>query len=56
LKRLPYYRGIAVVVGGLVQADELTVEGLEALRVPLTGYCYRLLGSATDTDDAVRRP
>lgn len=37
-----------------MQADELTVEGLEALRVPLTGCCYRLLGSATDTDDAVQ--
>lgn len=30
------------------------VEDLEALRVPLTGYCYRLLGSSADTDDAVR--
>jgi RNA polymerase sigma-70 factor (ECF subfamily) len=37
-----------------VQADELAVERLEALRVPLTGYCYRLLGSSTDTDDAVQ--
>ncbi len=27
---------------------------LEALRVPLTGYCYRLLGTAADTDDAVQ--
>jgi RNA polymerase sigma-70 factor (ECF subfamily) len=27
---------------------------LEALRLPLTGYCYRLLGSAADTDDAVQ--
>ncbi|TDC50797.1 sigma-70 family RNA polymerase sigma factor [Actinomadura sp. KC345] len=33
---------------------EVAVEGLEALRVPLTGYCYRLLGSAADTDDAVQ--
>jgi RNA polymerase sigma-70 factor (TIGR02960 family) len=31
-----------------------TVDELEALRVPLTGYCYRLLGSAADTDDAVQ--
>jgi RNA polymerase sigma-70 factor (ECF subfamily) len=32
----------------------LAIEGLEALRVPLTGYCYRLLGSSADTDDAVQ--
>lgn len=30
------------------------IEELETLRVPLTGYCYRLLGSAADTDDAVQ--
>jgi RNA polymerase sigma-70 factor (ECF subfamily) len=38
----------------MVRADELAVEDLEALRVPLTGYCYRLLGSSADTDDAVQ--
>ncbi|MFI0369044.1 RNA polymerase subunit sigma-70 [Actinomadura sp. 1N219] len=32
----------------------MAIEELEALRVPLTGYCYRLLGSAADTDDAVQ--
>ncbi|GAA0598042.1 sigma-70 family RNA polymerase sigma factor [Actinomadura livida] len=32
----------------------MAVEELEALRGPLTGYCYRLLGSAADTDDAVQ--
>ena len=32
----------------------VAIEELEALRVPLTGYCYRLLGSAADTDDAVQ--
>lgn len=31
-----------------------SVEALEALRAPLTRYCYRLLGSAADTDDAVQ--
>lgn len=45
---------MAVYGGGLVRADELAIEELEALRVPLTGYCYRLLGSAADTDDAVQ--
>ncbi|GIG68373.1 RNA polymerase sigma-70 factor (ECF subfamily) [Phytomonospora endophytica] len=34
--------------------DAHAAEDLEALRVPLTGYCYRLLGSAADTDDAVQ--
>jgi RNA polymerase sigma-70 factor (TIGR02960 family) len=37
-----------------MRADELAIERLEALRVPLTGYCYRLLGSSADTDDAVQ--
>ncbi len=31
-----------------------TAHDLEALRVPLTAYCYRLLGAAADTDDAVQ--
>ncbi|WP_018331931.1 RNA polymerase subunit sigma-70 [Actinomycetospora chiangmaiensis] len=31
-----------------------TVTELEALRIPLTAYCYRLLGAAADTDDAVQ--
>jgi RNA polymerase sigma-70 factor (ECF subfamily) len=31
-----------------------TADDLEALRPPLTAYCYRLLGSAADTDDAVQ--
>ena len=37
-----------------MQPGELAIEDLDALRVPLTGYCYRLLGSAADTDDAVQ--
>ncbi|MFC4049789.1 RNA polymerase subunit sigma-70 [Actinomadura syzygii] len=32
----------------------MAIEDLEALRLPLTGYCYRLLGSSADTDDAVQ--
>lgn len=27
---------------------------LEALRIPLTGYCYRMLGSSADADDAAQ--
>ncbi|HTU76392.1 MAG TPA: RNA polymerase subunit sigma-70 [Trebonia sp.] len=46
--------GGAVYGGGLVRAGNLTIEELEALRGPLTGYCYRLLGSSADTDDAVQ--
>ncbi|HEY4024214.1 MAG TPA: RNA polymerase subunit sigma-70 [Pseudonocardiaceae bacterium] len=37
-----------------MRAAGLAIEDLEALRVPLTGYCYRLLGSSSDTDDAVQ--
>ena len=31
-----------------------SAEDLDTLRGPLTGYCYRMLGSAADTDDAVQ--
>ena len=41
-------------MGGPVQAGEVAIEDLEALLVPLAGYCYRLLGSAAETDDAVQ--
>jgi RNA polymerase sigma-70 factor, ECF subfamily len=37
-----------------MRAGKVATEDLEALRVPLTGYCYRLLGSSGDTDDAVQ--
>lgn len=30
------------------------IEELDAHRAPLTGYCYRMLGSAADADDAVQ--
>ncbi|MGA9749423.1 MAG: RNA polymerase subunit sigma-70 [Nocardioides sp.] len=31
-----------------------TADDLEVLRGPLTGFCYRMLGSAADTDDAAQ--
>ena len=31
-----------------------TVAQFEAHRVAITGHCYRMLGSASDADDAVR--
>lgn len=37
-----------------MSTTDVTIEDLEALRRPLTGYCYRMLGSAADTDDAVQ--
>jgi RNA polymerase sigma-70 factor (TIGR02960 family) len=40
-----------VVVRG--ESDSL-VTSLESLRGPLTGYCYRVLGSAGEVDDAVQ--
>ncbi|WP_166997090.1 RNA polymerase subunit sigma-70 [Paramicrobacterium fandaimingii] len=32
----------------------VTIDDLERHRGPLTGYCYRMLGGAADTDDAVQ--
>lgn len=37
-----------------MNSPAVAVEELESLRAPLTRYCYRLLGSAADTDDAVQ--
>ncbi len=42
------------MAGVPVRSGGLAIEDLEALRVPLTGYCYRILGSSADTDDAVQ--
>jgi RNA polymerase sigma-70 factor (TIGR02960 family) len=37
-----------------VSRASVAIEDLEAQRVPLTGFCYRMLGCAADTDDAVQ--
>ncbi|WP_246106424.1 RNA polymerase subunit sigma-70 [Pseudonocardia kunmingensis] len=39
---------------GAMTGADLGIEDLEAQRVPLTGFCYRMLGSAADSDDAVQ--
>ena len=37
-----------------IPGSEAGAAGLETLRGPLTGYCYRMLGAAGEVDDAVQ--
>lgn len=43
--------GVSTTAGA---GTPVSIDDIEALRVPLTRYCYRLLGCAADTDDAVQ--
>jgi RNA polymerase sigma-70 factor (ECF subfamily) len=43
-----------VAVPGTTAAGDAWLEELEQYRRPLTGYCYRMLGSAFEADDAVQ--
>src|SRR5205814_6539917 len=37
-----------------IQSTDIRAEDLELYRRPLTGYCYRMLGSSFEADDAVQ--
>ncbi|NNG96643.1 RNA polymerase subunit sigma-70 [Gordonia araii] len=43
------------MIDSVQPADDAPIaERLESLRIPLTGYCYRMLGGAGETEDAVQ--